>query len=169
MTDFRNHIAILLILWSPCATAASDLVVVEPPTAVAAARDLLQRVLPQCVDHFEFDKIQPEAGRDVFEIDWRDNKVVIRGNNGVAMASGLNWYLKYYYQELQDYAFPAVFVDADFHGGGTNNVGHYVSARYVVQDGILLSGTGFLTERSDERKDGQKDENRIQLDVILAF
>ena len=38
----------------------------------------------------------------------------------------------------------------------------------VAQD-IQARATGFITERSDESKDGQKDENRIQLDVILSF
>ena len=39
--------------------------------------------------------IQPENGRDVFEIESIKGKVIIRGNSGVSMAMGLNWYLKY--------------------------------------------------------------------------
>lgn len=38
-----------------------------------------------------------EEGKDVFEIrDGADSTIVIRGNNGVAMASGFNYYLKNY-------------------------------------------------------------------------
>lgn len=38
-----------------------------------------------------------EEGKDVFEIkDGEDNTVVIRGNSGIAMASGFNYYLKNY-------------------------------------------------------------------------
>lgn len=33
---------------------------------------------------------------DYFELDQKGDKVVIRGNNYVSLASGLNWYLKYY-------------------------------------------------------------------------
>jgi len=78
-------------------------------------------------------------------------------------------YGKYFYQELQDYAFPAVFVDSDFHGGGTNNKDHYINGRYFFTDNIHTRATLFLTEREDERKDGQKDEDRIQSDIILTF
>jgi hypothetical protein len=80
-----------------------------------------------------------------------------------------DFYLKYFYQELEDYAFPAVFVDSDFHGGGTNNVGHYVHGRYFLTDNIQARVTGFLTEREDESKDGQKDEDRIQVDIYITF
>ncbi len=80
-----------------------------------------------------------------------------------------DWYGKYYYQELECYAFPAVFVDSDFHGGGTNNKGHYLQTKYHFTDNILAAATGFFTKRDDERLDGQKDEDRIQLDVIIKF
>lgn len=80
-----------------------------------------------------------------------------------------DWYLKYFYQVLEDYAFPAVFVDSDFHGGGTNNQGHCIQGRYLFTDNIQARATAFLTERDDESKDGQKDEDRIQLDMIFAF
>ena len=78
-------------------------------------------------------------------------------------------YFQYLYQQLEDYAFPAVFVDSDFHGGGTNNKGHKAEIVYCLKDNISLAATGFLTEREDEAKDGKKDEDRIQLDAILKF
>ncbi len=78
-------------------------------------------------------------------------------------------YFKYLYQLLEDYAFPAVFVDSDFHGGGTNNKGHKAEIRYFLKDNIYLNATGFFTEREDEDKDGKKDENRVQLDTIIKF
>jgi alpha-N-acetylglucosaminidase len=64
--------------------------------APAAASALLARLLPQQADRFVFETIPAENGRDVFEIDSRDGKIVIRGNTGVSMATGLNWYLKHY-------------------------------------------------------------------------
>jgi hypothetical protein len=80
-----------------------------------------------------------------------------------------DWYAKYHYQVLEDYAFPAVFVDSDFHGGGTNNKGHYVHGRYFLADNIQARATGFFTERDDEIKDGKKDEDRVQLDIVINF
>ena len=69
----------------------------QPPTsAPAAARTLLLRLLPQHAVHLVFETIPPANGQDVFEIDGGDNAITIRGNNGVAMAMGLNWYLKHY-------------------------------------------------------------------------
>ena len=80
-----------------------------------------------------------------------------------------DWYAKYQYQVLEDYAFPAVFVDSDFHGGGTNNKGHYVNLTYLLDDNIQAKATGFFTERDDENKDGKKDEDRVQLDIVINF
>lgn len=39
---------------------------------------------------------QVKSPADFFELDQKGNKVVIRGNNYVSIATGLNWYLKYY-------------------------------------------------------------------------
>jgi alpha-N-acetylglucosaminidase len=66
---------------------------------VTAARELLIRVLgEESIDDFRFERIKPTSeGHDVFEIAGsEDGKVVLRGNNGVAMASALNHYLKYF-------------------------------------------------------------------------
>lgn len=36
------------------------------------------------------------SDKDFFELDQKDGKIIIRGNNYVSIATGLNWYLKYY-------------------------------------------------------------------------
>ncbi|MFA6240743.1 MAG: alpha-N-acetylglucosaminidase, partial [Candidatus Hydrogenedentales bacterium] len=59
-----------------------------------AARALLQRLLPDRADEFAFQQIPREANSDVFEVEFREGKIVLRGSNGVAMASALNYYLK---------------------------------------------------------------------------
>jgi len=64
--------------------------------APSAARALLTRLLPEHADRFIFEAIPPENGRDVFEIETRDGKTVIRGNTGVSIATGLKWYLEHY-------------------------------------------------------------------------
>ena len=61
-----------------------------------AAGQLLRRILPAQADSFILQTIPADRGRDVFEIQSRNGKVVLRGNNGIALASALNWYLKYY-------------------------------------------------------------------------
>ncbi|NIM14896.1 MAG: alpha-N-acetylglucosaminidase [Candidatus Aminicenantes bacterium] len=63
---------------------------------VKAADALLKRLLPDHTHYFVFEFIPKENGKDVFEIESREGNIIIRGNNGVSMASGLNWYLKYY-------------------------------------------------------------------------
>ncbi len=61
-----------------------------------AAQGLLERVVPERADGFRFEALDSEDGLDVFEIESAGEKVVLRGNTGVAMASALNWYLKHY-------------------------------------------------------------------------
>src|SRR5437899_3052564 len=60
-----------------------------------AARALIERVLPGRVAAFRVEIIPAEDGADVFEIESRDHTIVLRGTNGVAVASALSWYLKY--------------------------------------------------------------------------
>ncbi len=62
--------------------------------AESSARALAGRLLPGHADSFVFERIDPEDGHDVFEVESRGDLIVIRGPSGVAMASGLNWYLK---------------------------------------------------------------------------
>src|SRR5205814_3493552 len=70
----------------------------EPSAAIAgrAARELIARLLPKQADQFIVEVIPAENGFALFEIESRDGRIVLRGNNGVAVASALNWYLKYY-------------------------------------------------------------------------
>ena len=66
------------------------------PTAEDSARALVHRLLPGAGDRFGFEQILSEDGQDLFEIESQGSRIVIRGNNGVAMAMGLNWYLKHH-------------------------------------------------------------------------
>lgn len=81
----KRSIAFLLLIFTVSMCEAND-----------AAKSLLRRLLPEQADRFVFETIAADNGRDVFEIESRDGKVVIRGNNGVAMAMGLNWFLKHH-------------------------------------------------------------------------
>ncbi len=61
-----------------------------------AARGLVQRLLPKQAGAFVVETIPSADNRDVFEIESRNGKIVLRGNNCVATASALNRYLKDY-------------------------------------------------------------------------
>ena len=56
--------------------------------------ELVERVSPGASSRFVFEEV--ESPEDFFEIAACDDKPLIRGNNPVNIAAGLNWYLKYY-------------------------------------------------------------------------
>jgi alpha-N-acetylglucosaminidase len=63
---------------------------------VDAVRGLLQRRLAAVSDRFQLAVIAQQDGFDVFEVQsLPGNKFSLRGSSGVAMATGLNWYLKH--------------------------------------------------------------------------
>lgn len=63
---------------------------------ITAISGLVQRLIPQQADKFIFKKIRDVQGKDVFEIISKNDKIEISGNNDGSLASGLNWYLRYY-------------------------------------------------------------------------
>ena len=63
-------------------------------TQLQAARGLLGRLLPSYIDQFKMEILPSEKGHDVFEIESKEGKIVLRGSSGVALASALNFYLK---------------------------------------------------------------------------
>ena len=89
----------LTILWvGQCFSVASP----SPPRnkgdPVGSVQGLVQRLLgKKFVDSFKYEVIQDQGGHDVFEVDSdpESSRPVLRGNTGVALASALNWYLKY--------------------------------------------------------------------------
>lgn len=87
----------LILSWFVgAASIASSFVCAEEMTADRAARELLKRIVPEVAEELQLEVIPAEAGRDVFELESVNGGVVVRGSNGVAIASGVNWYLKYY-------------------------------------------------------------------------
>jgi alpha-N-acetylglucosaminidase len=61
-----------------------------------ASYALIKRVIPQKAAYFMVKEIKSEAGKDVFEIESKDDKIVLSGNNGIAIASALYYYLTEY-------------------------------------------------------------------------
>ena len=56
--------------------------------------NLLNRIDPGAAKKFKTELVKSE--HDFFELDQSGKKVVVRGNTWVNIASGVNWYLKYY-------------------------------------------------------------------------
>jgi alpha-N-acetylglucosaminidase len=61
-----------------------------------AVSAFLQRIVKDKAPLFSVEYINPQNGKDVFEIESKKNKILLRGNNGISIASALNYYLKNY-------------------------------------------------------------------------
>jgi hypothetical protein len=91
----RSNISVLLavfLLLAGCGSSTKN----RQDESVIATKSLLKRVVPSLVGKVRFEEIPSDDGRDVFELQTDKKTLVIRGNNGVSMTSGLNWYLKHY-------------------------------------------------------------------------
>ena len=87
----RTVIFLALVAVSSCL----EMPVGEP---IPAIQGLVYRILGEkFVSLFEYEVIPSVDGKDVFELDSNvtEKKPVLKGNNGVALASALNFYLKY--------------------------------------------------------------------------
>lgn len=60
-----------------------------------AVMNLIERILPGHSGQFEVEEIHADGGRDTYELDGKDGKIVLRGNNQGSMAAAFGWYLKY--------------------------------------------------------------------------
>lgn len=68
--------------------------VIASSTASCPIRGLLERIVPGNADKFIIEQVKSPI--DFFELDRQGDKILIRGNNYVSIATGLHWYLKYY-------------------------------------------------------------------------
>lgn len=82
-------IAVLMI--GLCASVGSVCAKAGNPVA-----QLVERIQPGQSSRFVFELAEQQSPEDFFELDSKGSKIVIRGNNYISMAAGLNWYLKYY-------------------------------------------------------------------------
>lgn len=70
--------------------------------AASPIEGLLERIDKGASRKFMIEQVKSPV--DFFELDQKGDKVVIRGNNYVSIATGLNWYLKY----LPEFIFPGM-------------------------------------------------------------
>ncbi|HTJ48141.1 MAG TPA: alpha-N-acetylglucosaminidase [Cyclobacteriaceae bacterium] len=88
MNSYKVFIFCFLVLI--CKTSIAQL-------NVSASEALIKRVVPTHASHFRVESLPQSTAKDEFEIESAKNNVIIlRGNNGVAVASALYYYLKEY-------------------------------------------------------------------------
>lgn len=63
---------------------------------IQASEALLKREIPKQANQFIIQSIAAKNDKDIFEIESINNKIVLRGNDGVAIASALYYYLNNY-------------------------------------------------------------------------
>jgi alpha-N-acetylglucosaminidase len=81
-----------IILLAGCTKKnVNDTTLNDDPSAL-----LLKRIVNDKADAFHVEYIDQENGNDVFELASEGDKIVLRGNNPVSVASSLNYYLKNY-------------------------------------------------------------------------
>lgn len=62
--------------------------------AASPVQGLLERIDKGASRKFVVEQVKSDT--DFFELDQKGNKILVRGNNPVSIATGVNWYLKYY-------------------------------------------------------------------------
>jgi len=90
---YRGWVCALMCVATTCFLMAS--MAHANPTKESSV-ELIQRMVPDVANQFLVQVIPAENGSDVFEVDKAGGKVVLRGNNGVSVASALNYYLNNY-------------------------------------------------------------------------
>ncbi|MEO6284234.1 MAG: alpha-N-acetylglucosaminidase [Dyadobacter sp.] len=63
---------------------------------ISSGKSLISRVVPAHASRFEVEELTSKSGKDEFEIESKNGKVVLRGSSGVAVASALYHYLTEY-------------------------------------------------------------------------
>lgn len=88
-SQYMKKLIFLVVLFCQLFTACQE------DKNIKVTRDLIERITPGYSSQFKLDIIESENGEDVYEIDSDGEKVVLRGNNPIALATAFNWYLKY--------------------------------------------------------------------------
>lgn len=86
----RKYLILLLVGF----TLAGSKAIAQVDQKESAA--FIARVVPSRAGSFIIEEIPQENGKDVFEIESRGDRIVLRGNNGLSVAAALNDYLKHY-------------------------------------------------------------------------
>jgi alpha-N-acetylglucosaminidase len=100
MKNFKILLAITLLIPSlgrgGNAHAVAGKGLTTAPDSLQAVYALIQRIIPAHSKDFKAAFIPTDNGKDVFELESQNGKILLKGNNGVSIASALNYYLKNY-------------------------------------------------------------------------
>ena len=61
-----------------------------------AVNAFIKRIVNEKAISFQAEFIPQENGKDVFEIESKNGEIILRGSNGLSVASALNYYLRNY-------------------------------------------------------------------------
>jgi alpha-N-acetylglucosaminidase len=91
----------MVLSFIPVSVVLAGALISSPPAfdkeAISA---FLQRVTGDRAAAFVVEYIAPAGGKDVFELESRKGKIVLRGSNGLSVGSALNYYLRNYCHSL---------------------------------------------------------------------
>ena len=77
-------------------SAYADLTVTEEDTYAEVYGIISRRLGEQYKSWFTLELAPSASGYDYFELSTQDGKILVKGNDGVSLATGINHYLKYY-------------------------------------------------------------------------
>lgn len=86
----------LILLTSLISVSVNAQIKYSKTPSKKACYDLIERVVPGASKYFDVNFIPAEDGKDVYEVSSDGKKIKLSGNNGVSVASALNYYLKTY-------------------------------------------------------------------------
>lgn len=92
----KSGFCLFSIIFSFGISSATELKSIDNQQNEQAVYDLIKRIVPAHADQFSISFISKENDKDVFEVEGQVGKIILRGNNGVSIASALNYYLKNY-------------------------------------------------------------------------
>src|SRR6478672_522503 len=94
---YRNRSVLFLMLFlAPGLAAFCQNNSKSTGSQAAAAYALIKRVIPSHAQYFSVELIKKTNDQDCFEIETVGSRIMLRGTNGVAIASALNYYLKHF-------------------------------------------------------------------------
>jgi alpha-N-acetylglucosaminidase len=97
MKNFKRSILLIIFLNVGQRLIADNPLLIDQDknsSVMANVIGLAGRVLKNSSDQIVFMQVNESGSADFFEISGKNGKILIKGNSGISMASGLNWYLK---------------------------------------------------------------------------
>jgi alpha-N-acetylglucosaminidase len=85
----------MFLIVGACAAVFLPTAAIHGAETNTVIRGLIERVLPGHTQDFVVETVAAPAGQNVFEVEARGGKIVLRGDSPLSQAVALNWYLKH--------------------------------------------------------------------------